>query len=842
MKELYYHIDEHKIAGSGQIFYRVIGWRFSRSGESVHISVTDEKGENLPFEIRDTMRPDVAHTFRKVRPDLDPEIGFEIRVNDLETLGKNHREIIISFACGKIHETGCREKIDALLAKTDLTKPFAQVDNWVVREQTIWINGWAFSRSGDCDIQVTDLSGNEIPANIDRSRRIDLCNAEGLSLDSKPGYQIRIERENVKEDQIRLVFRSRGNEKKVDIDVTPGARRNTSRLGFVRHIITYARSNGISGLVKRAVFGPQRKETIDYDSWFRSVRATKEALAKQRTTHFSCEPKISICIPLYNTRPVFLRDIINSVRAQSYENWQLCLADGSSEEEPGRIVRAEYAGDPRIVYRKLGKNTGISGNTNEALKMADGDFILLADHDDTLEPDALFEIVKAINEDPETDIVYTDEDVLSENGEKFRDPHFKPDFSPDYLRSINYITHIFSVRKETMDRTGGFRNDCDGAQDWDMILHCCEYARKIAHVPKVLYHWRASDNSTAQNPDSKMYAVESGRKAVSAHMKRVGLEGELEYTLDFICFHPILYVKGQPKVSIIICSKDHCDLLKTCVESILDLSTYGNYEILIVENGSTEQQTFDYYREICAKDSRVRVVTYEPKGPFNYSKVNNFGVSQASGDYFILLNNDTKVITKSWIEGMLGYCQRDDVGAVGAKLYYADQTVQHSGVVIGMGGFAGHVLTGQPANDGGYMMLLHATHNVSAVTAACMMTKRSVWDEVGGLTEAFTVALNDVDYCLKIRNTGKLIIVNNAVELYHYESKSRGYEDTPERHERFKKEISLFRDTWKQVLEKGDPYYNPNLSLMYNDYRLRSSDEHFDIIDEIEADKRAGLL
>ena len=843
MKKLYNKIYDHHIAGSGDYYYRVSGWAFTRSGKKATISVTDEKGRAIPFEIRHLSIPAIALEYRKIIPDPGEEIGFVISISSLDELKKDHREIVVSALGDGLNRVIWRDSFDWIYMRTDFKKVYSHVDNWVVRGDTIWLNGWAFARSGDCSVYVTDGSGRKVPMEIDRSRRMDLCNLEGLPFDSQPGFQIRVKRSDVSGDRLELHIVSGDRQKTEPINLASEPARghslkNFNLFSFAGQVIRYARVNGVSGLARRALYGPQRKEMFNYDGWFRSVRADEAALGKQRKTVFEFMPKISICIPLYNTRPVFLRDVINSVQAQSYENWELCLADGSTSDETGKIVLEEFGGDQRILYNKLENNTGIAGNTNEALKMASGEFIMLVDHDDTIEPDALFEIVKKLNEDAETDIVYTDEDVMTEDGKKFRDPHFKPDFSPDYLMSLNYITHIFCARRSIIDKTGGFREDCDGAQDWDMILHCSEYARNIAHVSRILYHWRASENSTAQNPDSKMYAVESGRRAIQSHMERTGLDGELEYTLDFICFHPILHVKDRPKVSIIICSRDHVDLLSNCVDSILKESSYDNYEIVIVENGSTEKNTFNYYKKICSEDPRVRVVTYTEEGPFNYSKVNNFGASEADGEYLILLNNDTKVITGNWIEGMLGYCQREEVGAVGAKLYYEDQTVQHSGVVIGMGGFAGHVLTGLPATDPGYMMLNHATHDVSAVTAACMMTKRSVWNEVGGLTEDFRVALNDVDYCLKVRETGRLIVQNNAVELYHLESKSRGYEDTPERHERFKSEIRRFRSRWKRILDEGDPYYNPNLSLMYNDYRIREPGEHFDIIDEIEAEDR----
>ncbi|MBQ2627827.1 MAG: glycosyltransferase [Eubacterium sp.] len=417
-----------------------------------------------------------------------------------------------------------------------------------------------------------------------------------------------------------------------------------------------------------------------------------------------------------------------------------------------------------------------------------------------------------------------------------------------------------------MHEIGGFRSDCDGAQDWDLFLRCSEHTKKIGHVPRILYHWRESESSTARNPESKTYAIESARKALEGHYRRCGLDAELNYTDIFIMYQAKLLVHDNPKVSILIPNKDNRDVLKTCIDSILEKSTYRNLEILVIENNSTEEETFRYYEELtggqilkegedaadgqngsvseisedktvsgtAAAEPVIRVLCY--KDTFNYAKINNFGAQYATGDYLLLLNNDTEVITPDWIEQMLGYCQREDFGAAGAKLLYPDETVQHCGVVVGVGGFAGHILTGKLREDAGYMGRLRAIYDVSAVTGACLMIRRSIFDKIGGLDENLTVALNDIDLCLKVRETGALIVQNPAAELFHYESKSRGYEETPEKHARFKKEIQYFRDKWKEVLDAGDPYYNPNLSLMYGDCRLREEDEHFDIVDEIEMD------
>ena len=602
---------------------------------------------------------------------------------------------------------------------------------------------------------------------------------------------------------------------------------------YVKLGTAYLKRNGLRSFLYRLTHNPLGVQQ-NYDAWFPKHRASEEELEVQRAHIFPVQPKISIVIPLFNTDLTFLRSLMETILGQTYANWELCFADGSTKDEVEACLRAEYLQDERIRYVRLRENQGISGNTNAALEMATGEFVMFCDHDDLLEKNALFEIVQKINTCPQTDILYTDEDLIDETGQGYRMPRFKPDFNPDLLCSINYICHIFVVRKTVLDAVGGLRKEFDGAQDWDLILRCCEQTEHIAHIPKVLYHWRAHDESTAGNPESKQYALEAGKRAVLGHFERAGMEAEIEETGIFILFRPLPKVKKQDKVSIIICNKDQSSTLRKCVESILEKTTYPNYEIIIVENNSTEQKTFDYYEQLKKSSDRIRVVQFE--GEFNYSRVNNFGAQYADGAYLILLNNDTEVITPDWIERMLGYCQREDVGAVGAKLYYANRLVQHCGVVIGVGGFAGHVLTNTNRGDPGYMGRLQAVEDVSAVTGACMMIRRSVFDEVGGLDEAFRVALNDIDLCLKIREKGYLIVMHPGVELFHYESRSRGSDETKKNQERFKSEIRLFRSRWKQTLEDGDPYYSPNLTLMYGDCRLRLEGEHFTIIDEIEAE------
>ncbi|MCC8028967.1 MAG: glycosyltransferase, partial [Lachnospiraceae bacterium] len=595
------------------------------------------------------------------------------------------------------------------------------------------------------------------------------------------------------------------------------------------------RTDGLAAYRRRVKmrFIPKAKS---YGEYFLEHRPSAEEMERQRRRSFDYVPLISIAVPLYNTPAQYLKDMVESVLGQTYSNWELCLADGSTDDSVEHYMKQHYGAEKRIRYRRLADNQGISGNTNEALSMASGEYVMLADHDDMLERDALYEMVSVLNEDRGTDIIYTDEDLVDAGGTEFSNPRYKPDYNPDFLCSINYICHIFMVRRSILDRAGGFRGEFDGAQDYDLILRCCEQTQKIRHIPKVLYHWRAHPDSTAGNPESKMYAVEAGKKALQEHYQRMGIDAEIEYTGIFIMFRTILKVKDEPKVSVLIPNKDHIGDLDKCISSVVEKTIYQNYEIIVIENNSEEEETFAYYRRLQEKNSRARVVTWEHE--FNYSKINNFGASFADGEYYLLLNNDIEVISPTWMSDMLGYCQREDVGAVGAKLYFEDDTVQHAGIVLGVGGFAGHILTGESSGDVGYFGRLKAIQDISAVTAACLMIRRSVFEEIGGFDESFSVALNDVDLCLKVRATGRLIVFQPWAELYHYESKSRGYEDSPEKIERFKSEIRRFREKWKDVLEQGDPYYNVNLILDRGDCSIRREDERFEIIEEIEREQR----
>lgn len=544
---------------------------------------------------------------------------------------------------------------------------------------------------------------------------------------------------------------------------------------------------------------------------------------KEETTVFPKDVTFSILVPLYNTPERFLREMIESVMTQTYGKWELCLADGSDDAHDfvGRICQEYRQKDSRIKYQKLAKNEGISGNTNECYKMATGNYIALFDHDDLLHPCVLFAYMQAICE-KDADYIYCDEATFKGNSiNHMITLHFKPDFAPDNLLANNYICHFSVFSRELLESGELFRSQFDGSQDHDMILRLTAKAKHIVHVPRILYYWRSHKGSVASSIDAKTYAIDAAKGAVADHLTKLGYRNfEIESTRAFATIFRIKYeLTSRPLVSIIIPNKDHVDDLSRCVESIINLSTYDNYEIVIVENNSETAEIRTYYEEI-SRHPRVQVVEY--KGDFNYSKINNFGVQYAKGEYLLLLNNDTEVITPDWMEELLMYAMRKDVGVVGAKLYYPDKTIQHAGIVIGLGAHrtAGHTHYRIPEANVGYMGRLCYAQDVTAVTGACMMVSKALYEELGGLDESFTVALNDVDFCLRVREKGLLNIFTPFAELYHYESKSRGSDKKDERALRYQQESDRFRVKWADALAKGDPYYNPNFSLDHSDFTV----------------------
>lgn len=527
-------------------------------------------------------------------------------------------------------------------------------------------------------------------------------------------------------------------------------------------------------------------------------------------------PKFSVIVPLYRTPVNFLTGMVGSVIDQVYQNWELILLNASPEDETLQDALTKIA-DSRVRVIELEGNNGISDNTNVGIEAASGDYVVFFDHDDLLDPLALYYYAEAINEDGSIDALYCDEDFLNEEGE-YVAPHFKSDFNLDLLRCHNYITHLLAVRasfaKELM-----LRSAFDGAQDYDFLLRLVERTTNIVHIPDVLYHWRISDTSTAKSAGNKGYADDAGRRALQEHLDRCGIAATAELT-DNACFYHVTYeVVGDSLVSILIPNKDSVKVLKRCIDSVEDLTRYRNFEIIIIENNSVEEETFTYYEQAVARYDNIRVVTWE--GEFNYSAINNFGVRDAQGDFILLLNNDVEVIEPKWLESMLAICQRPEVGVVGAKLLYPDDTVQHAGVImvkcqsIAEEASPGHAFWNLDRDDPGYMRRASLVQDLSAVTGACLMTKRSVFDELGGLNEEFVVAFNDVDYCLRVRELDKLVVYTPDALLYHHESFSRGSDAVGKNMMRFIGEQGKLRSAWSKYYACGDPYHRPAATMGY---------------------------
>lgn len=574
----------------------------------------------------------------------------------------------------------------------------------------------------------------------------------------------------------------------------------------------------------RGGFSEAKRKIDSYNSLV--VVRTPLYISKQQRKYeskynFEFKPVISILVPLYNTPKQFLEEMIDSVRKQTYSKWELCLADGSDGEHSyvGDYCCKLTKSDKRVKYLKLEENKGISENTNVCLSLSTGQYIALFDHDDLLHPSALFEYVKVINEE-KADFIYCDESTFvkdGNNGFNIVLNHHKPEFSPDTLRSYNYICHFTCFSRKLYDIVGGFNKEYDGSQDYDLILRLTEKAEKIVRIPKLLYFWRSHEFSVASSVSAKPYVVNVAQMALSAHLKRVGLKGTVKNSYAPTTYKIEYEISGNPKISIIIPNKDHIDDLDKCLNSIYLKTTYNNYEIIVVENNSVENETFEYYKKIVECNKNTNVVYWDKK-VFNYSEINNYGIKHASGEYILLLNNDIEIITPNWIEEMLMFAQRKDVGAVGAKLYYPDDTIQHAGVILGIGGVAGHAHKYFDRNAYGYVSRACISQNLTACTAACLLIRKDVLDEISGLDESFAVAFNDIDLCMRIRQKGYLIVFTPYAEMYHYESKSRGLEDSPEKIKRFNNEINKFQNKWAKELKQGDPYYNPNLTLDKEDF------------------------
>ena len=790
-----------------------VGWFFdgNTKNHSLEAYLDDRK---LPLQIQINKGAEVRQKYIRSINEIEEEV---VGIVTLPENWQDGRKFCIVSFYGE-------QRSKAYSASAAKLQRLAQEISYYVEschrgEDRVTVTGWCMA-DGEVKIDVLNAAKQPISEKVEHYYRKDLLSVFPECVkESKPGFLVSAKVRADEPGPFFLEMRNASRMSRTKLRKWDDGTKLQYMMEKAGSAVRYLERNGATATFYKIQSRLLKKEGNTYENWRKKYAVTEEELAAQRERQFTKKIRFSVVVPLYATKPAYLREMIESVLAQTYANWQLCMADGSPDTELTAILEEYAAKDARICFTTLAENCGISGNTNEALALADGDYLVFADHDDLLAPNALYEFAAAIEREPDIDMLYSDEDKVDMDGKKYFEPHFKPDFNVDLLCSMNYICHLLAVRGDVVARAGHFLAEYDGAQDLDFILRCSEQAEHIHHVPKILYHWRSHMDSTAANPESKRYAFEAGRRAIEAHYRRQSIPARVENAQFYGMYRTRYEWQETPLVSIIIPNKDHVADLDVCVRSIFEKSRYRNFEFVIVENNSTEEETFTYYKKLASERDNVRIVHYE--GEFNYSRINNFGVKAAGGEYLLLLNNDTELIDGEAIGEMLGYCMREDVGVVGAKLLYGDDTIQHAGVILGFGGTAGHAFIGKNRYDTGYFGRILCAQDYSAVTAACMMTKRSVFEAAGDMTEELAGAFNDIDYCLKVRSLGKLVVYDPYAELYHYESKSRGLEDSPEKVERFNGEVDILLSRWRALIEAGDPYYNCNLTLDNSDFSLR---------------------
>ena len=827
MKSYIEHSDINRSNGKTRL--SLIGWCVTDEGDIPFVETLINGKRAEPARMTRVVRQDVCNSYglspTSARCGFYLEYSIDEELNRVEVYaaGNEQKEMI--------YELTEREIQQAIRDHTIIYK----VEGFLRYEESNMgsVTGWATDlHQKPLSFKIKNPEGQYIKINSRRVIREDLV-PYGIATEENKFAGFMMSFPMDKSQNYTLVISNGMDEVEENLSKYFVHPRQKGILGTAVNLIRYINLENINkfrkfkkryGLQKtiQHVFKYDGGHNLKYHQWFLGHKVSDEELAEQRETVFAYNPIISIIVPTYNTPKKYLIEMMDSVVNQSYPKWELCIADGSdSNHEARRIIREYAQKDERIKVTELDKNYGISGNTNKALELATGEYTGLFDHDDVLEPDCLYEVVNSL-QGKHHDIIYTDEDKLNAGKNMYENPNMKPDFSPDLFCSHNYITHFFVVKTEIIKEIGGFRSEFDGSQDYDLMFRCIEKANSIHHIAKILYHWRMHDGSTALDPESKMYCYIAGQKAIQEHYDRIGIDAKVEMMPApyYGIYHTVYSVNKNPLVSVIIPNYEHSDILKTCVDSLFNVNEYKNIEVIIVENNSKQRETFDYYEKVQKEHENVRVVKWEGT-EFNFSAINNFGVKYAKGEILLLLNNDTEMIKPDALAEMVGLCLREDVGVVGAKLLYADNTVQHAGVVIGFSGYAGHVFTGMECNDEGFMMRNLINTNYSAVTGACLMTKKDLYEKVGGMDEEFKVAGNDVDYCLKVRATGKLVVFNAFSLWHHYESKSRGYEDSFEKMQRFEKEIALFQSKWKDILVNGDPYYNKNFRIEDGPFVLR---------------------
>lgn len=700
----------------------------------------------------------------------------------------------------------------------------------IYRDKTtnnLTITGWALDTITKESPTFTINNENQVSAyNIQRVLREDVNQIYQTEPAIEAGFVVTLE--GIKQKKV-LPFNFQSSAHVVTVDfplnkkypVIPGTEDKVTRLWIkAKKGFKYMAKNGISHTIQRAKIEKLRNQA-SYPNWLaRNEVLDIEAMTQEIAT-FHYQPKISIAMPVYNVEEKWLRLCIDSILNQVYTNWELCMADDASTDPNVKKILTEYQQlDERIrvVFRE--QNGHISEATNSALAIATGEFVALLDNDDELAINAFYEVVKVLNENPKLDLIYSDEDKIDMDGNR-SDPAFKPDWSPDLLLGTNYISHLGVYRRSILEEIGGFRKGYEGSQDYDLVLRFTEKTTKerIKHIPTVLYYWRMLPTSTAVDQGSKGYAFEAGLRAVQDALVRRGINGHATHGAANGLYDVYYDIESEKLVSIIIPTKNGYKDVQRCVSSIIEKTTYQNYEIIMADNGSTDPKMHELYAEF-EQQLPGRFFVESIDIPFNFSTINNRAAKKAHGEYLLFLNNDTEVITENWLTLMVSFAQQERIGCVGAKLLYPNNTVQHAGVILGLGGVAGHGHYGYPHGDLGYFGRLAINVNYSAVTAACLLMKKADFDAVGGFEEAFTVAFNDVDLCLKVQALGRDNVWLHEAELYHFESQTRGYDDKGKKKKRFEQEKVMMEEKWGPLIE-NDPFYNPNLTRDIPNFSLR---------------------
>ena len=814
----------------GILYLKIDGWCLFDECDTYALVLINSEGKALSCNTERKKRYDVTEEYeRYFTAEQSEGAGFSVFCKcTADELGDGIRLLAIQddeseelFSCKKERVLELAEK-DSLIYSLDLKD---------ISGDTITLSGWTMTLlGGDVDFEIQDARGNLISADVMKTFRPDVEKTYFKIVeisDYKTGFFVKFK--DIKSNKYKLIFRSEDEESSVTVsrrDIIKETKRRNRKFTFNEAVKEEFKGGHIGPDLRLLMEGGLRDMKnewyiryvggIDsYDTWYRDAKPKKPELEAQAAVKFEYSPKISIIVPAYHTPKKFLKQMVRSVQAQSYSNWELCIADGGADDAVvEKIMRTYVKKDSRIKYKKLERNEGIAGNTNKALELATGEFYALLDHDDILTPDALYEIVSALNENPGADVVYTDEDKVTMDLRMYFDPNFKSDFNREMLRCCNYICHLFAVNRSVVDKAGTFNDRYEGSQDFDFILRCTENADLIIHVPKILYHWRSHPASTAADPTTKLYCYESGVRAIDDHLKRQGINGCASMLPGCYGYYHVDYGFDEtdlPFISIVIIDKGNADLLQACVDSVLVKTAYPEYEILIIKSRSASDSSIADTAAF-EKDEHINTLTWE--GGYERSSMINFGAEHAKGEYLLFLDSDTEVITEGWLKILITDMKRNNTGAAGAKLLYPDETIEHAGIVVGRDGVIGYPFAGHDRNDTNFGCRALLQQNVNAVSATCMIVSKRVFEMVDGFDRSLKAVYDDVDFCLKVREAGSDIIYEPTVELYHNVPKSGYKQYNAKKKRRAEQEYEYVRNKWADAPECGQYYSKELIDIM----------------------------